>query len=142
MAASTSSSCATNLGRTREIVDAGRRLASLCRAAGALFVVNDRPDLAVACAADGVHVGQDDAGVEEARRVLGAERLIGLSTHSRDQLEAAGGSGADYASVGPVWETPTKEGPARGRPRARPFRGRTRRASVLRDRGDRRLERR
>jgi thiamine-phosphate pyrophosphorylase len=93
-----------------EILDVGRRLAALCRAAGALFLLNDRPDLAVACCADGVHVGQEDVAVEEARRVVGQDRLIGLSTHSREQLEAAGGSGADYASVGPVWATPTKEG--------------------------------
>jgi thiamine-phosphate pyrophosphorylase len=93
-----------------EIVDVGSRLGALCRAAGALFLVNDRPDLAVACDADGVHVGQDDVAVEEARRRVGPDRLIGLSTHSREQLEAAATSGADYVSVGPVWATPTKQG--------------------------------
>jgi thiamine-phosphate pyrophosphorylase len=95
-----------------EIVHVGRRLRALCRAADVLFLVNDRPDLALACDADGVHVGQDDVAVAEARRVVGPDRLIGISTHSRDQLDAAVGSGADYASVGPVWETPTKEGRA------------------------------
>jgi thiamine-phosphate pyrophosphorylase len=95
-----------------QIVATGGSLAALCRAAGALFFVNDRPDLALACGADGVHVGQEDVSVDEARRALGAERLIGLSTHSPAQFDAAGDSGADYASVGPVWETPTKEGRA------------------------------
>jgi thiamine-phosphate pyrophosphorylase len=93
-----------------EIVQAGRRLGALCRAAGALFVVNDRPELAVECGADGVHVGQEDLSVAEARRAVGPDRLIGLSTHSREQLDAAGGSGTDYASVGPVWTTPIKKG--------------------------------
>jgi thiamine-phosphate pyrophosphorylase len=93
-----------------EVVEAGLRLGALCRAGGALFFVNDRPDLAVDCDADGVHVGQEDVGAAEARRIVGSERLIGLSTHSPEQLDAAAGSGADYASVGPVWATPTKEG--------------------------------
>jgi thiamine-phosphate pyrophosphorylase len=91
-----------------EIVEAGRRLRGLCHDQGALFVLNDRPDLAVACDADGVHVGQEDTLVAEARAVVGADRLIGLSTHSREQLSAS--AGADYISVGPVWATPTKEG--------------------------------
>ena len=91
-----------------QIVLAGRRLRALCEAHDALFVLNDRPDLAVVCGADGVHVGQEDVPVAEARAVVGPELLIGLSTHSREQLEAA--SGADYVSAGPVWETPTKEG--------------------------------
>lgn len=91
-----------------EIVAAGRRLAALCHGRGALFVLNDRPDLAVECEADGVHVGQEDMAVVDARAVVGADRLIGLSTHSREQLEGA--TGVDYVSVGPVWATPTKEG--------------------------------
>lgn len=93
-----------------EIVPAAGRLRALCHSHGALFVLNDRPDLAAACDADGVHIGQDDAGVDAARAAVGPERLVGLSTHSRAQLEAA--VGVDYASVGPVWETPTKEGRA------------------------------
>jgi thiamine-phosphate pyrophosphorylase len=69
-----------------------------------------------ACGADGVHVGQDDMPVAEARRVAGGDVLVGLSTHSPEQLDAALASGeADQLSVGPVWETPTKEGrPAAG----------------------------
>jgi thiamine-phosphate pyrophosphorylase len=91
-----------------EIVAAGRRLAAACARAGALFVLNDRPDLAAACDADGVHVGQDDAPVDEARRLAGAGRLVGLSTHSPEQIDAA--SGVDYIGVGPIWETSTKPG--------------------------------
>ena len=92
------------------IVAAGRRLRSLCDAQGALLIVNDRPDLALACGADGVHVGQDDAPVEEVRRAVGDELLIGLSTHSPAQIAAAEQSVADYLGVGPVHETATKPG--------------------------------
>jgi thiamine-phosphate pyrophosphorylase len=89
--------------------------AALFRAAcdehGALFWLNDRPDLAAACGADGVHVGQADMPPAEARAIAGPEVLIGLSTHSPAQLDAALAAGeADELSVGPVWETPTKEG--------------------------------
>jgi thiamine-phosphate pyrophosphorylase len=75
---------------------------------GALFIVNDRPDLAVAADADGVHVGQDDTPVSEARAVVGPDRIVGLSTHSPDQIAAA--RGVDYIAVGPVYATPTKPG--------------------------------
>jgi thiamine-phosphate pyrophosphorylase len=107
----------------------------------ALFIVNDDPDLARACNADGVHVGQEDTPVSEARALLGPDAIIGLSTHTKEQIAASGGapgqadqgrrergvlrtrategadmrrsgasSGVDYISVGPIWETPTKEG--------------------------------
>lgn len=92
----------------KAIVRAGRAFRRLCDAYDALFVVNDRPDLALVCGADGVHVGQRDAGVEAVRRLAGTDMLIGLSTHSPEQIDAAGG--ADYISVGPVYETPTKPG--------------------------------
>jgi thiamine-phosphate pyrophosphorylase len=82
---------------------------------GALFWLNDRPDLAERAGADGVHVGQDDMPVEAVRSQLGPEVLIGLSTHTPAQLDAALGSGADQLSVGPVHQTPTKAGrPAAG----------------------------
>src|SRR5919204_2219181 len=68
----------------RDIVEAGRVFRRLCDAYDALFIVNDEPELAIACAADGVHVGQEDADVEEVRQVLGHESLIGVSTHSTD----------------------------------------------------------
>lgn len=95
-----------------------RAAASLFRAAAAehdaLFIVNDDPDLAAACGADGVHVGQDDASVAAAREAVGPDALVGLSTHNPGQLiaalEAAGTGRPDYVSVGPVWETPTKAG--------------------------------
>lgn len=76
---------------------------------GALFIVNDRPDVALALDADGVHLGQNDIPVEVAREILGPDAIIGLSTHSRDQLDAAPAD-ADYVCIGPVWETPTKPG--------------------------------
>lgn len=81
----------------------------------ALFIVNDDPFLARALDADGVHVGQDDIPAAEARAILGPEAIIGLSTHSREQIEAAHQEPVDYISVGPIWETPTKQGrPATG----------------------------
>jgi len=81
----------------------------------ALFVLNDRPDLVKAAGADGVHVGQDDHAVEEARALAGPSVLVGVSTHSPDDLDAAWLDRADYAGVGPVHETPTKPGrPAAG----------------------------
>ena len=93
-----------------EIVATGRHLAALCRDRGALFFVNDRPDLALECGADGVHVGQDDTGVESVRALAGDRLLVGVSTHSPEQVAAADASGADYFAVGPVYETPTKPG--------------------------------
>jgi thiamine-phosphate pyrophosphorylase len=93
-----------------ELLAAATELRELCRARGALFFVNDRPDLALACGADGVHLGQDDAPVERVRAEVGERLLIGLSTHSPDQIAAAERSSADYYAVGPVHATPTKPG--------------------------------
>jgi thiamine-phosphate pyrophosphorylase len=90
----------------REIVEAGRVFRRLCDAYDALFIVNDQPELAIACAADGVHLGQQDAGVDAVRSLVGPDSLIGLSTHSEEQIEAAGD--VDYIAVGPVFATPTK----------------------------------
>ena len=114
-----------------EVVAAGRALAALCHEHGVLFVLNDRPDLAVAAGADGVHVGQGDEPLDVARATVGAEALVGISTHTPAQVDAADGSDADYYAVGPVWETPTKAGrPAAGlelvrhaarRPRRKPW---------------------
>ena len=93
----------------------GRTFRRLADTYGALFIVNDDPHLALELRADGVHVGQDDMDPAEARRIMGPDAIIGLSTHSREQIEAAGRAPVDYISVGPVWETPTKEGrPATG----------------------------
>lgn len=100
-----------------------RAAASLFRDAAAerdaLFIINDRPELAAEVGADGVHVGQDDMPVAEARAVVGEEAVVGLSTHAPEQLDAAlaaeGSARPDYVSIGPVWETPTKAGrPAAG----------------------------
>jgi thiamine-phosphate pyrophosphorylase len=76
---------------------------------GALFIVNDRPDVALATGADGVHLGQNDLPAGAARDLLGAEAVIGLSTHSPEQFDSAPPE-ADYLCAGPVWETPTKPG--------------------------------
>jgi thiamine-phosphate pyrophosphorylase len=73
-----------------------------------LVIVNDRPDLAVAAGAGGVHVGQEDISVDDARAIVGPDRIVGLSTHSPAQIDAA--VGVDYIGVGPVYETPTKPG--------------------------------
>lgn len=88
---------------------------------GALFILNDHPELVAECGADGIHVGQDDVSVADARAQAGPDALIGLSTHSPEQVEAAcaaaGDARPDQISVGPVWETPTKPGrPATGLP--------------------------
>ncbi len=93
-------------GDEREIVGAGRIFRRLCDAYDALFIVNDRPELAIACGADGVHIGQDDPDPAEVRRLVGQDFLIGLSTHSPAQVDAT--HAADYISVGPVYATPTK----------------------------------
>ena len=94
-----------------ELVRAAAVFRRLCDEHGALFWLNDRPDLVAACGADGVHVGQDDMDASAARAAVGPDRLVGLSTHSPEQLDRAlAGGAADQLSVGPVWETPTKEG--------------------------------
>ena len=93
-----------------ELLAAAETARERCRAAGALFVLNDRPDLAVACGADGVHVGQEDTPVARAREIVGNDVIVGLSTHSMKQAQAGCRSGADYIAVGPVHATPTKQG--------------------------------
>ena len=94
-----------------EIVAAGRRYAAVCARHGALLIINDRPDLVDATGADGVHVGQDDVAIEHARRDVGPDRIVGLSTHSPAQIDAAGElADVDYIGVGPVHATPTKPG--------------------------------
>ncbi len=81
---------------------------ALCERLGILLIVNDRPAVAVEAGADGVHVGQDDIPVDQVREIVGESLLIGLSTHSPEQIAAA--AGVDYIGVGPVHETPTKPG--------------------------------
>jgi thiamine-phosphate pyrophosphorylase len=91
-----------------EVLAAADVFRRCCHEAAGLFIVNDRPDLAVAAGADGVHLGQEDEPVARARAVVGDERIVGLSTHSPEQLAAA--RGVDYVAVGPVHATPTKPG--------------------------------
>jgi thiamine-phosphate pyrophosphorylase len=93
-----------------EIAAAAVWAADRCAAHGALFILNDRPDLATELGADGVHVGQDDMPVAEARAIVGDDAIVGLSTHSIAQADAGARSGADYIAVGPIHATPTKEG--------------------------------
>jgi thiamine-phosphate pyrophosphorylase len=98
-----------------EILRAAADLRRACDEHGALFWLNDRPDLAVAAGADGVHLGQHDMPLAEAREQVGPDLLIGLSTHTPEQFDAALDSEADEISVGPILETPTKPGrPAAG----------------------------
>jgi thiamine-phosphate pyrophosphorylase len=94
----------------REVERAAQTFRRICDNHNALFIVNDDPDLARACDADGVHVGQDDMAAAEAREILGPDVIIGLSTHSEEQIAASDGKPVNYVSVGPIWETPTKEG--------------------------------
>lgn len=78
-------------------------------AAGARIIVNDRPDIARLSGADGVHVGQDDLSVDEARRIVGPEAIVGVSTHDEAQVEAAARTSATYIAVGPIYGTATKD---------------------------------
>jgi thiamine-phosphate pyrophosphorylase len=87
-------------------------LAARCRELGVPFILNDRPDLALECGADGVHVGQDDAPPRLCRRILGDTVIVGRSTHAPAELAAAAGEPVDYVSAGPVVATPTKPGRA------------------------------
>lgn len=86
------------------------RLRNLTLKYNALFIVNNRPDIAYLTEADGVHVGQDDLPVFAARAVVGEGKIVGLSTRSPEQARRAVTEGADYIGVGPVFATPTKEG--------------------------------
>ena len=98
-----------------ELLAAADRFRDACDSHDALFVVNDRPEIALQAGADGVHVGQDDLPVDAVRRIVGPDMLIGLSTHAPAQFDAGLASDADYLSAGPIWETPTKAGrPAAG----------------------------
>jgi thiamine-phosphate pyrophosphorylase len=93
------------------IVATARRYAAVCRAHDVPLILNDRPDLVAAASADGVHVGQDDMTVAQARGLVGPDRIVGLSTHSPAQVDgAAAETEVDYIGVGPVHATPTKPG--------------------------------
>lgn len=102
-------------GTRRVIYEISLQLVPLARGAGALFIVNDHADIALAVDADGVHLGQDDLPIEHARNLLGSGKLIGISTHSPDQAKVAEAGGADYIGFGPIFRTSTKDaGPVQG----------------------------
>jgi thiamine-phosphate pyrophosphorylase len=92
----------------RTLLARARQGTEITRQLGGLFIMNDRPDLAVAAGTDGVHVGQDELPVAETRRIVGANRLIGVSTHSIEQAREAVADGADYIGCGPVFPGRTK----------------------------------
>jgi thiamine-phosphate pyrophosphorylase len=96
----------------RAILKRGGLVRDVCRSHGVPFILNDRPDLAVELGADGVHVGQDDCPPAAARRILGPNAIIGLSTHSQDDFIGSEREPVDYISVGPINPTPTKPGRA------------------------------
>ncbi len=95
----------------KEMLEAARACLRLTRPAGATLIINDRADVALAADADGVHLGQDDLAVEEARELLGPDKIIGVSTHSLDEFREALETSANYIAVGPVFATTTKENP-------------------------------
>lgn len=94
----------------RGLLARARLAAEVCADHGVPFVLNDRPDLALEAGADGVHVGQDDAPPSLARRLLGPDAIVGLSTHAPSEMAAAAEEPVDYVSAGPVNATPTKPG--------------------------------
>jgi thiamine-phosphate pyrophosphorylase len=93
----------------RALFERAAALASVTRRSASLLIVNDRPDIAAAAGADGVHVGQDDLPAGAARRIVGPERLVGVSTHSIEQAREAVLGGADYIGVGPTFPSATKQ---------------------------------
>lgn len=93
-----------------ELLPLARRLARRCREAGALLIVNDRTDLALAAGADGLHVGQDDLPARQARGLLRPNMILGVSTHDPEQARRAVADGADYVAVGSIFPTTTKAG--------------------------------
>ena len=98
--------CARNAGNGHEQlaeIDAQKRTS--------VFFVNDRPDLAYLAGADGVHVGQEDLSVEQARTIVGPDRWVGVSTHNREQFEHAAATSADYIAIGPIFATTSKANP-------------------------------
>jgi len=94
----------------RDLISRAERAMAVCAEHGVPFVLNDRPDLALAAGADGVHVGQDDTPPAVARQILGPDAIVGLSTHALSEWAAAESEPVDYLSAGPVTPTPTKPG--------------------------------
>jgi thiamine-phosphate pyrophosphorylase len=98
-------------GTAREMLEVSRSVAAVAAESHATFFVNDRPDVACLSGASGVHVGQTDLSVEDARAVIGANKWIGVSTHNEAQFRAAINTSADYVAVGPIFSTSSKENP-------------------------------
>jgi thiamine-phosphate pyrophosphorylase len=86
-----------------DFLAAAREIVALCRARGAILIVNDRADIAKLAGADGVHVGQDDLPLTDARAIVGADSMVGVSTHSVEQARAAAAGGADYLGFGAIY---------------------------------------
>src|SRR5580704_19634317 len=96
---------------SRQFFEISRQLASALGPRGVRFIVNDRADIALLADAGGVHVGQDDLSVEDARAIVGPGRWVGFSTHSLEQVAAADATSADYIAFGPIFPTATKKNP-------------------------------
>lgn len=95
----------------RQTLEISSGLAKLARKQGAIFFVNDRPDLAYLAGAHGVHVGQEDLSPEQARLVLGQDHWVGVSTHNLQQFQRAVASSSDYVAIGPIFDTTSKANP-------------------------------
>lgn len=94
-----------------QMLDTSRELVSVLRGSGASLIVNDRPDVAILADSSGVHVGQEDLGVEQARAIVGTQKWVGVSTHNLEQFRRAAATSADYIAVGPVFATSSKVNP-------------------------------
>jgi len=95
----------------RQYLESSRKIAEVLLPQGVTFFVNDRPDVAFLAGATGVHVGQDDLEVEQARQIVGRDKLVGVSTHNLEQFERAAASSADYIALGPIFSTSSKANP-------------------------------
>jgi len=98
---------------TKEMIDEAAEIKSIC-SGRAIFLVNDRVDVALAVDADGVHIGQEDMPIETARKLLGADKIIGLTVHNVDEATEAEKNGADYVGLGSIFDTSTKKDAGKG----------------------------
>jgi thiamine-phosphate pyrophosphorylase len=94
---------------SRQLFEICQELSRIAKAGGARFIVNDRCDIARLTASDGVHLGQEDLGAEEARAIVGEGAWIGISTHTLEEVRAAAATSADYIAVGPIFATTSKD---------------------------------
>lgn len=97
--------------KSDQLFDDLKKCVAMGREHGVRILINDRVDIALACDSDGVHLGQTDMGVADARRLLGTDRIIGVSTHNQAEVSEALTTDADYIAIGPVFGTTTKENP-------------------------------